>query len=191
MEEMPVPEMPIHEDQALKKSKISTQTIELISGEMITSRVPADSHQQILFRLGGELYIALKSTNAGEGRTAPFDLYLDENNIPQPDLLFVSKDNQTCKKLEHERGWQGAPDLIAEVLSPSSAKSDRDEKFALYEQYGVREYWIIDPAHQTIEVFTLQDAHLTRHGVYGIEDKLTSIVLPEWTIEVGTLFQIP
>jgi Uma2 family endonuclease len=83
---------------------------------------------------------------------APISVFLNEYNAPQPDLLFVSKKNEG---IIHEKGIMGVPDLIVEIISPGSIIRDRIEKKEIYEQAGVREYWIVDPKYKSIEVYEL------------------------------------
>jgi len=83
---------------------------------------------------------------------APLDVRLDEYNVVQPDLIYISEKN---KHIITEKNIQGAPDLMMEILSPSSFHHDQERKKAVYERFGVLEYWIIDPANQVIEIFSL------------------------------------
>lgn len=121
------------------------------------SPAPTTKHQQIV----GEIHFALRSflgTDNCQVFVAPFDIRLSETDdydnpdtVIQPDISVICHQNQLDKK-----GGKGAPDLVIEVLSPSTALKDRNQKFKLYEQFGVQEYWIVDPIHQTIEVYGLR-----------------------------------
>jgi Uma2 family endonuclease len=88
----------------------------------------------------------------GEVRVAPYDVHLDAENIFQPDIVFVAKGN--INKIK-ERGLYGAPDLVIEILSPGNKKYDKRDKKDIYEKYGVKEYWIIDPADKQVTGYTL------------------------------------
>ncbi len=104
--------------------------------------------------IAGKIYIEIG--NFLKGKTCKpfyeFDVILSKNDIVRPDIIVVCDKN----KIEH-RGINGAPDLVVEILSPSTARKDRVEKFELYKTYGVREYWIVDPYNMTIEVFDFEN----------------------------------
>ncbi|MDA3810205.1 MAG: Uma2 family endonuclease, partial [Spirochaetaceae bacterium] len=133
---------------------------ELIDGVAYNmSPAPSSRHQRISFK------ISLLLGNFLEGKpcipfTAPFDVYfpLDPDQsinsidtIVQPDLSVICD----AKKI-FDKGCMGAPDLIIEILSPSTGKKDLNEKFQLYEKNGVKEYWVVDPGNKYIEIFLLE-----------------------------------
>lgn len=103
----------------------------------------------------------------------------------QPDLIFISEERRAVIR---EQSIEGAPDLIAEVLSPSNWLDDRRTKFEAYAEAGVREYWILDPREETVEVYVL------RGGIYELLDRFTpgteirSEALPGFTPSVGEIF---
>lgn len=147
---------------------------------------PSTSHQ----RIAGELLFALRTyfgNNSASVFIAPFDVQLDENDeytVVQPDIsVFCNK-----QKLHSDRAI-GAADLIVEILSPSTALKDRREKFTLYEQTKVKEYWIVDPLNHTIEVYDLSDGRYANPRVYGVDDMLHSFIFPELSIEMKTILQ--
>lgn len=165
----------------------TTLHMELIDGEVITVPAPNDNHGYIVAYLSGLFFNAVIPNKLGEFRVAPNDIALDEKNVVQPDLFFISKDNIRCKRGDDYR-WKGAPDLCVEVLSPSTAKFDRKKKFELYARYGVQEYWIIDPVNRLVEVFVAQNGSFQRHAVYDDQDSFTSLVIPQLTIIVADIF---
>ena len=124
---------------------------------------------------------------------APFDVRLpdfeDQDNydvptVVQPDLVVICDE----KKLD-DRGCKGAPDLVVEILSPSTSRKDIGVKFALYERHGVREYWVIYPAEETLMVFTLgEDGKYGRPKGYGRGDVATSSVLVGLELDVEEVF---
>jgi Uma2 family endonuclease len=116
--------------------------------------------------------------------TSPIEVYLDEHNVFEPDVLYLKPDSK-CK-VEDKR-LRGAPDLVVEVLSPSTAKYDRQEKYQAYEKHGVDEYWIVDPIHETLEVWTIAEEQFSRQGAYAKNDSFTSKTLGE-TVEVKVIF---
>ena len=122
---------------------------------------------------------------------APFDVrmcndenYENTNQVVQPDISVICDDEKLSKN-----GCIGAPDLIVEILSPSTALKDRNHKFNLYQKHGVKEYWLVDPYHQTIEIYYLQDGFYQERKVFGKEDKLTSFLYPELSIDLTVIFK--
>lgn len=101
---------------------------------------------------------------------APMDVHLGEHTV-QPDLIFISNDNA---HIVVKRKIMGVPDLLAEIVSPSSGSHDKIRKKALYERFGVKEYWIVDPALHTIDQFIMEGQKLQLYATYGKEDKLIS-----------------
>lgn len=116
---------------------------ELIENQICMSPSPVSQHQQLLNKINVKLYQLLQEQGA-QVLPAPMDVYLDEtSNAVQPDIIVVLKENLS---IIHENGHiHGVPDLLVEVLSPGNKDHDRVTKKALYEKFGVREYWIADP----------------------------------------------
>ena len=122
-------------------------TAQLIQNHIIMSPAPLDKHQAILMELSAELFFFVKSKELGTTRVAPYDVFLDRQNAFQPDIIFISKEQL---HLIDKDGFYGAPDLVIEILSPTTAKYDLEEKKDVYERYGVKEYWIVDPADNSV-----------------------------------------
>ena len=155
---------------------------ELIDGEVIEMTAPKIKHQL----LSGRLYRLIDDLKPdGVVIFAPVDVYLDEYNILEPDVVWVAA-NSICK-IEVNR-LIGAPDLVVEILSPSTAKRDKIDKFALYEKHGTREYWLVDPDHNQIEVWKRGARGFDWQGLYGVGDSFTSAVLDGKTVEVAPIF---
>jgi Uma2 family endonuclease len=157
---------------------------ELIEGELVVSPSPIPKHQIT----AGESYTTLRGLIPnGTLFFAPMDVYLDDENIPQPDIIWVAE-NSRCvigaKRLE------GPPDLIVEIYSPGTFKRDKSDKFEVYERHGVREYWMIDPLERYIEVWILDKETFVRQGVYGPGDMFISPVLDGKTVRVNSLLGI-
>ena len=156
---------------------------ELINGEVIVSPAPQLTHQDAVLRFG------LLLNDVGQGGkvyVAPVDVYLDDLNVVQPDLPWLAE-GSACVPVE-DRYLRGAPDLVIEVFSPGSVRRDRRDKFQLYQRFGVREYWMADPAERYIEVYRRENDRFVRQGVYGPEDSFVSSVLGGMTIEVKAIF---
>ncbi|HVR11836.1 MAG TPA: Uma2 family endonuclease [Thermoanaerobaculia bacterium] len=125
---------------------------ELIEGEHIVSPAPTLRHQDVALNLAVALVAFVRPRALGKVFMAPLDVLFSQLDVVEPDVLYVSKAN--AHRLR-ERYVEGAPDLAVEVLSPSSARIDRVKKLRLYEKHGVREYWLADPAADTLEVYRL------------------------------------
>jgi Uma2 family endonuclease len=121
---------------------------QLINGELITSPAPSPLHQRVLRKL---FKVFDKCNLPGETFFAPIDLYINNKNVFQPDLVYLSDKN---KEYLTTRGIEGPADLIVEIISPSNSYTDRNQKKNTYLAFGIREYWIVDPANETIEVYT-------------------------------------
>lgn len=150
----------------------SNKHIELINGEIIMAPSPIDQHQAT----SGDLYFKLRQqVPTGNWRYAPADIHIDELNVIQPDIFWISAENSNCRLIDHY--WHGAPDLIIEILSPGTTRQDRDVKYRLYERSSVREYWIVEAEELFIEVYVLREGKFERQGIYGLGDEFTSSTL--------------
>jgi len=157
--------------------------IQLIDGEVIISVPPIPKHQAIV----GEilfLFMTQAKKQGGKAFTSPIEVYMDEYNIYEPDVLYLTPDT-TC--VIGEKRLTGAPDLVVEVLSPSTAKFDRQEKYKAYEKHGVGEYWIVDAIHEVLEVWTLNENQFIRQGAYGVDDTFQSPTLG-MSVDVKVIF---
>lgn len=164
------------------------ERIELIDGELIRQEDGVTAAKQPHRRIVGNTYFILRlKLTSGEVVIAPMDVHLDEQ-VLQPDVFWVSAEGSLCH--EAVDGWyHGAPDLVVEVLSPSTRKADRGRKFKLYEQYGVRAYWLIEPDDQTVEVYQRQGDHLVLDNLYDRDQTFAFALLPDVTIPVADLFK--
>ena len=159
------------------------QSYEMIDGQVVMmSPRPAYGHIQT----AGNIYRIFANYLDGKRCMAFPDgmsLYLDENNFLIPDAMIVCEK----EKIRH-KGIYGVPDLVVEVLSASTAKYDRGKKKEIYEQHGVKEYWIVSPESRSIEVYLLREGRFVLDNVYQ--------VYPEWewedmTEEARTEAQLP
>jgi Uma2 family endonuclease len=149
--------------------------IQLIDGEVIIAMPPTPKHQAIVGAIFF-LLMTIAKQRGGKAFTAPVEVYLDEQNIYEPDVLYLTPATQ-CK-IDATR-LTGAPELVVEVLSPRTARYDRQEKYRAYEQHHVSEYWIIDPVHEIVEVWKLMEGRFERIGAYAGDDTFQSPVLNE------------
>ncbi len=158
---------------------------ELIEGELIMSPSPIPKHQRISGKLEFELRKFVMENDLGEVFDAPCDVYLDEENVVQPDILFISKERLG---IIGEKNIQGAPDLVMEIISENTAYRDFVQKKRLYTKFGVREYWIVIPEEKLIEIYTLKDNTYTLYKTYYKDDILESPYLRNLKIELKGIF---
>jgi len=158
---------------------------ELIGGKLVMTPSPGKKHQIILKRLLKLLDNYVEDKDAGEVLCAPRDVCLAPTEVYQPDILFVAKDRL---EISAEDKVNGAPDMIAEILSPSNAYYDLRKKFKAYEKYGVREYWIVDPEEASIEVYELADGKFRLAAQKEKTGAVSSVVLPGFTIKLEDIF---
>lgn len=125
---------------------------ELIEGNLVQEPSPEYGHKRASMDLASDMHQFVKKNRLGEVLAAPMDVYLDEENVFQPDILFVSKEN--ISRIERD-GIHGAPDLVIEILSPSNAYNDFATKLRIYEKHGVREYFIVDPETKEVIAYRL------------------------------------
>ena len=162
------------------------ELVQLINGEVIIGMPPILKHQDIVREI---LVLLALIALGGKAYASPIEVFLDDYNVFEPDVLYIQPDNLTISQLDEKR-IVGAPDLVVEVLSPGTAKFDRHEKYQAYEKYGVHEYWIVDPVHEVVEVWNLSDdGHYTRQGAFAGEDSFESAVLGK-SISVKTIFNV-
>ncbi len=154
---------------------------ELINGRLEEMPAPGFEHQSILGRLYVKVWEAVIKENSGEVLPAPFDVILSDTVVVQPDIVFIS--NEGLKNIKRERLF-GPPDLVVEIVSPSSYARDRYEKFRLYEKHGIKEYWIVLPGEKVIEVWCLKDGKYVLHSVAAEKGEVESCVLKGLKVKV-------
>ena len=156
---------------------------ELIDGELIPMASPTVPHQRVDARLGARLDILVQQ---GLGEVFhSIDVVLSPHDTFRPDLIFVS--NERAGIITHAN-IQGAPDLVVEIRSPSTAGLDEVTKRELYGRYGVREYWLADPESKTVTVLLLGENGYEVVGIYSKGDTLTSPTLESFSIDLNEIF---
>lgn len=160
---------------------------DIVDGEMIMAPAPTVDHQRILRRLVRSLDSFVTEHRLGEVLFAPVDVLIRREPLRtrQPDLLFVSKERSG---ILHQI-VEGAPDLVAEILSPGNTRGEVEEKLKDYARLGVRECWLISPEGRTVEVLTLAKEAWRRAALYGIGDNIQSGVLEGLELGVSQLFE--
>ena len=166
---------------------------EIISGvPYLMSPAPSPEHQRLSMEIGRQLATYLQGKNC-EVFSAPFDVRLplgDEKeediiNVVQPDLVVICDRTKIDK-----RGCKGAPDLIIEILSYSTAKKDLNEKFNLYERSGIKEYWVVFIGEEAVEVYQLnEDMKYEKTGTYQSKDRISPGILPDLEIDLELVFR--
>ena len=157
---------------------------EIIDGDLFMVPSPNESHQHILTNILYILINYVRRNKLGAIYCAPFDILFSDEDIVQPDVIFVSNEN---KKVITKDNIKGSPDLLVEILSPSTSKRDIGIKKKLYARHGVREYWIVDPERETVDVFRLKGREFEGKR-YGAQDCLSCSVIKNLIIEVKEIF---
>ncbi|MCL6447239.1 MAG: Uma2 family endonuclease [Armatimonadetes bacterium] len=158
---------------------------QLIGGKLVMTPAPTTFHQIILVRLLEKLLLYTAKEKSGQVLVAPVDVYFEEKETYQPDIVFIAKDR--LQIIEREK-VKGAPDLIIEILSPSTAYYDLKKKAIVYARHGVKEYWIVDPEDHSIEV------HQEAEGKYKLNQRVEqkgevkSLLLDGFTVEAEEIF---
>ena len=167
------------------------ERIEIIDGEAVMMAPPSRIHQKISVSITSQLYNFLEGKKC-EVYPAPFGVRLfekdgdspdDVDTMVEPDISVVCDKNKLDKN-----GCKGAPDLVIEILSPSTVRHDRFVKLGLYQRAGVREYWIVEPETQTVQVYTLENGILQPRAFYGAGDVAKVNVLNGCFVELGKVF---
>lgn len=158
---------------------------ELIDGEFYLIPSPGTAHQRAFLQLARRMADFGESRQLGVVYIAPFDLILSDHDTLQPDILFVAADRQ---HIITARACEGAPDLVVEVLSPSTSRRDLVLKRERYARFGVREYWLVDPVARSIEVLTLQEGVFQSQGIYAGDLSPVSAVLPGFAFRAEAIF---
>ncbi|MBT1704670.1 Uma2 family endonuclease [Chryseosolibacter indicus] len=158
---------------------------QLINGELIMNPSPTPYHQAVI----GNLYELIKPLAKEAGGLvflSPLDVHIDKKNVYQPDLIYIRSSN---KHIVTQRAIEGVPDLVIEVISPSNIFSDRNTKKKVYQRIGVAEYWIVDPANQTLEVYLKDQTDPDVPFLYVVtEGIVTSTVLTELQFNLNQIF---
>ncbi|RLD51959.1 MAG: Uma2 family endonuclease [Bacteroidetes bacterium] len=167
---------------------------EIINGFVkLMSPSPSLIHQEISSAIVSQMWLFLKDRQC-KVFAAPFDVRFPINGsgkddksiytVVQPDISVVCDMDKLDKK-----GCVGAPDLIVEIISPSTAKRDLHDKFQIYEQFGVKEYWVVYPLDKTISIFQLcKDGKYDEGTIFKIDSKIDSIVFPDFKIGLKEIF---
>ncbi|MEQ9307592.1 MAG: Uma2 family endonuclease [Marinoscillum sp.] len=169
------------------------ERVELIKGKLFRmSPAPKRSHQEI----GGDLFVSIYTFLKGGAckvYQAPFDVRFPSRSEDADDQTFTVVQPDICVICDHSKlddaGCKGAPDLIVEILSPSTASKDLNEKYQLYEEHGVQEYWVVYPGECVLEIYDLQHGKYVSRGKFVRENTVESKVLRGLKIELSEVFE--
>lgn len=169
------------------------ERVELFKGKLLPMAAPNRMHQRYSSRLTLSIGNCLVGKSC-ELYVAPFDVRLPDSKrtprfdgdvytVVQPDLCIICD----AEKLD-DRGCLGAPDLVIEILSPGNTRKEMNNKFRLYEEAGVREYWVVEPADKFVLIYVLRDGEYVGLRPATDDQLLTSTILPDLTIDLATVF---
>ncbi|SNS93423.1 Endonuclease, Uma2 family (restriction endonuclease fold) [Ekhidna lutea] len=169
------------------------ERVELIKGKIFKmSPAPRTNHQTISMNLGSEIKNFLKGKSC-KVFAAPFDVRLPKNSDDPDNKILTVVQPDICVICDHTKldvlGCKGAPDLIIEILSPSTAKKDLENKFELYEENGVKEYWVVYPGENLIDIFDLKKDKYVLRGKFIGNVSVNSSVLPQFKVSLEDVFE--
>jgi Uma2 family endonuclease len=171
--------------EEFRQFPIDGKRYELISGEVHLTPAPNTKHQFVVHNLDISLSPYVQKNKLGEVWEAPLDVQLAEDTALQPDLVFVA--NRRAE-IVREEFIAGAPDLVVEVLSASTAVHDRATKLPIYAEAGVPEVWLLDSQAKTVEVLKLQGKKYLVDATLAGDQVLTSNLFPGWQLPLRDLF---
>ncbi len=159
---------------------------QLVEGELHRAPAPGSFHQEIVWNLSQTLGEYIKDHPIGRVYLAPYDVYLSEHDVVQPDLLFVAEDRM---HLRQEDGLHGPPDLVVEVLSPSTALLDKNNKRVVYARAGVKEMWLVDPTLRQIHLYDFARDAAKAVRILDEGETFTTSLLPDLVVATTDVFR--
>jgi len=159
---------------------------EIIDGELFVTPSPLRAHQKVVTRLAYHLVEFVRREGQGEVYVAPFDVVFSLHDVVEPDILYVSKERASVVT---EKNVQGAPDLVVEVLSETTAEIDGTTKLKLYARNGVQEYWLIDPEACAAEIYRREAQGFERVVALQSSESLTTPLLPGFSVPLHELVE--
>jgi Uma2 family endonuclease len=158
---------------------------QLIEGDLFMAPAPNRFHQDISRNIEFILVSYLKKHRSGVVYNAPFDVYLNDINVFQPDIVYISKRNS---RVLTDAGVEGTPDFVVEILSPKTAKFDLEPKRHVYAKAGVEEMWIVDPVKQTVAVYRLREDSEKPRITLGVSDTYSTSVFEGLCFKIADFF---
>lgn len=176
-----------HQDYLTAVGEHDTLRVEYLNGDIVMTPARSPHHQIIVTNLLLLLGHHAMQNGLGLVLPAPLDVVLSkEAQIAQPDLIFIAKER--APKLVTRAAITGAPDLVLEIISPSTARADRKIKPPLYAKHGVAEFWLVDPEDQSVEVFVLDGETYRVAGIYLAGDIIEAGRFVEAKIAINSIF---
>lgn len=182
---MAAPALRLWDYEAYADLPADGQRYEIMDGELFVSPAPYTRHQTLSRRIQFKLYLLYEESGRGQIFNALCDVILATKTVVQPDLALVLKDSVAQIS---QRGIEGPPDLVVEILSPSTARVDLRIKRMIYAQHGVREYWVVDPQRDDIQVCTEPNGGFQQSVTYTSEQTLRSPLLPDLALSLAPIF---
>jgi Uma2 family endonuclease len=163
---------------------------EIIDGEHFVTPSPNTKHQAVSTNLAAILWTYLQEHPIGAVFAAPLDVVFSDFDVVEPDILYISRERAGVLTEKHVRG---APDLVVEILSPGTRKTDEATKRRLYERFDVTEYWVVDPELDAIKIYRRVTGAFARVAELGAEagDTLTTPLLPGFAVSLAAVFASP
>ncbi len=171
-------------EQLVAELPETNQPCELWDGELVMSPTPSFYHQEVAFRMCRWLYDWVTVRKLGKVITAPIDMVLSAHRATQPDVAFIAQ----ARLHIIERVIMGPVDLAVEIISSGSRNRDRIEKRDLYEQHGIKEYWIVDPESETVDALFLENFRYVLVISSEPGEIAASRLLPGFQVAVNQLF---
>ncbi len=160
---------------------------QLIGGQLVMNPSPTTFHQDVSRNLEFALLAHVEKNDSGYVFDAPLDVHFTDRDVFQPDIIFVSKER---RRIVGRKTIDGAPDLIVEIISPSTAYYDLRKKFRTYERENVLEYWIVDPGLKRIDVFENVDGKFRLFEEAENEGSAASKILDGFSVDLKTVFKM-
>jgi Uma2 family endonuclease len=158
---------------------------EIIDGELFVTPSPIRRHQRVVLEIAGAL-LAFEKQHGGEAYPAPMDVFFSDANVVEPDVLFVRPNRLPGTD---EAKVVVVPDLVVEVSSPSTRRTDLTRKRDLYERFGVAEYWFVDIEAERVEAYRLYEGRYGAPEILQAGDRLTSPVLPGFSLDLTGILE--
>jgi Uma2 family endonuclease len=178
-----------HQDYLTAVTEHDTLRVEYLNGDIVMTPARSPHHQIIVTNLMLLLGQYAMQNGLGLVLPAPLDVVLaKEAQIAQPDLIFIAK--ARAPKLVTRAAITGAPDLVLEIISPSTARADRKIKPPLYAKHGVAEFWLVDPEDQSVEVFVLDGDSYRVAGIYLAGDVIKAGRFADAQIAIDSIFTV-
>jgi Uma2 family endonuclease len=163
------------------------QRYELLKGDLLVTPAPTEPHQYFITQFGAEITVHVREHGLGRTYDAPFDVVLSDDTVLQPDLTFVAAD-RVDEALDHQ-GAIAAPDLVVEVMSPSTESRDRVLKRRIYADHGVTWLVFADPDSRVVELFRLDDTgHYLLRESFAAEETFSCDLFPSLTIDLSDMW---